>query len=205
MPNESKMPHTDRISLLTDVSGIILAGGKSSRYGKNKAFAKVKGIPLIERVVGVFETIFKEIIISSNNPEEYEHLGHPIAKDIVKGLGPLGGIFTALNKISTPYCFVAACDMPSLNEGLIRHMLSFRGQFDIIAPKMGWKIEALHALYSMTCLPHIKNLIKSGQYQVVRIFPKVSVRYVEEEEIRRYDPELKSFMNINSPQDIDRL
>ena len=159
MHDKSMASKTKRASCSGDVSGVILAGGKSSRYGKNKAFAEIDGIPIIERVATVLQKLFKDITIISNTPEDYKHLGFPIIQDIVKGLGPIGGIFTALSQIPCRYFFIAACDMPSLNEGLIRHMVSLRNKFDIIAPKIAWKIEALHALYSRDCLPHIKELV----------------------------------------------
>ena len=205
MPDESTAFHTKRPPLLTHISGVILAGGKSSRYGKNKAFAQIHGIPLIERVSGVLETLFRDLIIISNNPEDYRHLGLPVFEDIKRGLGPLGGIMTALRTMTTPYGFVVACDMPFLKEKLIRHMISIMDAYDIVAPKMGWRIEALHALYSRKCLPHVESLIESGQYQVARLFPMVSVRYVEEEEARIYDPKMESLVNINRPENIDKF
>ena len=201
MQDELKSSYIKDKPLLRDVSGVILAGGKSSRFGQNKAFAKIEGIPIIERVARVFKILFRDIAIISNNPEDYKYLGFPILQDLVRDLGPLGGIFTALNEMPGRYFFVAACDMPFLNERLIRYMASFRTDFDIIAPKMGWKIEALHAFYSTNCRPHIKDLIESGRYHVFRLLQMVSVRYMEEDEIRLYDPELKSLMNINRPQD----
>lgn len=205
MPDESTPFNTKRAPLLLNVSGVILAGGKSSRYGKNKAFAQIHGIPLIERVAGVLKILFRELIIISNNPEDYGYLGLPVFEDIKKGLGPIGGIMTALHTMTTPYGFVAACDMPFLSEKLIRHMLAIMEGYDIVAPKVGWRIEALHALYSRNCLPHMEGLIESGQYQMARLFPMVSVRYVEEEEARIYDPKMESLVNINSPENIDEF
>jgi molybdopterin-guanine dinucleotide biosynthesis protein A len=205
MPDESTTFHTKKPPPLAHISGVILAGGKSSRYGENKAFAQIRGIPIIERVAGVLKNLFRDLIIISNNPADYKYLGFPVFHDHIKGLGPLGGIMTALRTMTTPYGFVAACDMPFLSEKFIRHMVSITDTFDIVAPKLGWKIEALHALYSRRCLPHIEDLIQSGQYQVVRLFPTVSVRYVEEQEARMYDPKLKSLMNINSPEDMEKI
>jgi molybdopterin-guanine dinucleotide biosynthesis protein A len=205
MRDEIKIPDHKKSLPFSDVSGVILAGGKSSRYGEDKAFVKVGGIPIIERVIRIFKGLFRDIVIISNSLEDYKHLALPLHEDLIKNLGPLGGIYTALNVILNRYCFVAACDMPSLNKDLINHMISQKSNYDIVAPKVGWKIEALHSLYSKACLPYIRNLIEVNRYQVVRIFPMVSVRYIEEEEIRFFDPELKSFLNINSPQDIDNF
>ena len=108
---------------IDDVSGVILAGGKSSRYGKNKAFIKINGIPLIEKVITVMGSVFQELIIITNTPHKYSHLRLPVYKDLIEGLGPLGGIFTGLTAISKDAGFFVACDMPSLNRELLRHMV----------------------------------------------------------------------------------
>lgn len=185
-----------------DVTGVILAGGNSSRYGKNKAFVEVNGTPLIERVIGVMASVFDEVILMTNTPDEYVHLGLPMYADLIKGLGPVGGIYTALTVIRNAAGFFVACDMPALNAGLIRYMAAVRGAFDVVVPKISWRIEPLHAIYGRRCLPEVKRLIDARQYQIFHFFPKVSVRHVTEEEIRRYDPDLSSFFNINRPEDL---
>lgn len=189
----------------TDVAGVILAGGKSSRYGRNKAFVHYDGIPLIERVIRVLERLFEQVFIITNSPDEYAYLGLPMEQDIIKGLGPLGGIFTALQTIPTPYGFFVACDMPFLNPALISFMVDHREEYDVVAPKIDWKIEALHALYRKTCLPEVEWLIQHHQYQTIRFFDRVSVRYVNEDEIGKLDPSLRSFLNINRPEDLTRI
>lgn len=185
--------------MIPGVSGVILAGGRSTRYGRNKALVKIDGVPLIEKVTGLLKELFGHVIIITNTPGDYAYLGLPMHEDLLKGLGPLGGIYTALSVIPNGYGFVFACDMPLLNRDLLLHMAKLRKDYDIVAPKVGWKIEALHAIYGKTCLPAIRRLIASRDYQVIRIFSDVSVRYVEETEIRPHDPEMRSFLNINSP------
>ena len=190
---------------LEEVSGVILAGGKSSRYGINKAFVKVEGIALIDRVAGVLQSVFEETVIVTNNLEDYAYLDMPMRHDIVPGLGPLGGIFTGLQMITGEAGFFVACDMPFLNPRLIRYLSGIKNgtsRFDVVIPRIAWKLEALHALYGRRCVPHIEKLIHSGNYQIIKLFPNVSVRHVEAEEIVRFDPELKSFFNINRPQEL---
>jgi len=188
-----------------DVSGVILAGGKSSRYGTNKALVKIQGITLIEKVIGVMQSIFEHVILITNTPHEYSHLGLPMRQDLIKGLGPIGGIFTALTAIPNEAGFFVACDMPSLNQGLIRHMVEIRDDFDVVVPRISWKMETLHALYGKGCIAAIHRLIESKKYQTIQIFPEVSVRYVDEEEIREFDPGLESFFNVNRPQELRRF
>ena len=184
---------------MRDVSGVILAGGKSSRYGKNKALVKINDIPLIERVIRVMRSVFQHSILITNTPDEYAYLKLPMHEDLIRGLGPLGGIFTALTVMPNDAGFFVACDMPFLNQELIRHMVEIRDDFDAVVPRISGKMQTLHALYSKGCIPAIRRLIDSQKYQVIRVFYEVSVRYVEEEEIRGLDPELRSFFNMNKP------
>ncbi len=184
------------------ITGIILAGGKSSRYGINKALVEMNGERLIERVIRVMEPIFEHLIIITNTPQEYAYLQLPMVVDLIQGLGPLGGIYTGLETISEEAGFFMACDMPFLNSDLIRHMVEIREDFDAVVPKIDWKIEALHAIYTKGCLPAIRQLIDAREYQVIKFFRKVRVRYLSEEEIRAFDPELRSFFNINRPEEL---
>ena len=144
-------------------------------------------------------SVFQRLIILTNSPHEYSYLNLPMVEDSIKGLGPIGGLYTGLESISDDAGFFVACDMPFLSEPLIRHMVGIRDDFDVVLPKIDWKIEALHGLYTKRCLPTIKELIDSQEYQVIRFFSKIRVRYLDEDEIREFDPQLKSFFNINEP------
>ncbi|MCF8127757.1 MAG: molybdenum cofactor guanylyltransferase [Deltaproteobacteria bacterium] len=191
--------------LITGVSGIILAGGKSSRYGKNKALVEIDGVPLIERVMRVMEPIFSTVVLITNTPKTYSFLNVPMFEDRIKGLGPLGGILTGLKVISDNAGFFVACDMPFLNSGLIRYLTSVRHGFDVVVPTFSGKFEALHALYTKNCLKEIEKLINDGIYQTIQLFESVHVRFVAENEIRRFDPELSSFSNINKPEELRKM
>ena len=190
------------ISSSKDITGIILAGGKSLRYGRNKAMVEVDGTRLIERVISVMQPLFENLIIITNTPREYDYLQLPMHEDLIKGLGPLGGVYTGLETISGESGFFVACDMPFLQSDLIRHMVEIKGDFDAVVPKVDWKIEPLHAIYTRNCLPAIKKLIDAQGYQIIKFFDNIRVRYVKEEEIRSFDSRLKSFLNVNSPGEI---
>jgi len=187
---------------LEGITGVILAGGKSTRYGTNKAFAEFQGTKLIDRVVQVMDSLFKPLLLVTNTPREYAYLDLPMVEDIIKGLGPIGGIHTGLETISDQAGFFVACDMPYLNETLLRHMVNLREDFDAVIPRVGWMLEPLHALYSKQCLTAIKESFDSKEYQIMRFFQKIRARYVDEEELRSIDPELKSFFNVNKPEDV---
>jgi molybdopterin-guanine dinucleotide biosynthesis protein A len=185
-----------------DIAGIILAGGKSLRYGQNKALVKMNDIPLIERVIGVMRPLFENLIIITNTPHEYHYLQLPMYEDLISGLGPVGGVYTGLEAMSNESGFFVACDMPFLQRDLIRYMVEIKGDFDAVVPRVDWKIEPLHAIYARSCLPAIKKLIDEGSYQIIRFFDKLKVRYVEKEEIRSFDSRLRSFLNVNSPKEL---
>ena len=187
------------------VSGVILAGGKSSRYGKNKALVSINGVPLIKRVLRVVKPLFSSIVIITNMPDEYAFLDLPMFEDRIKGLGPLGGILTGLQVIPEDAGFFVACDMPFLNSELIRYVVSVRQNFDVVVPTFSGKFEALHALYTKNCLPKIERLIRDGVYQTIQLYQFVDVRYVAENEIRQFDPQFKSFSNINKPGELQEM
>jgi molybdopterin-guanine dinucleotide biosynthesis protein A len=192
----------DKVALYKDVAGIILAGGRSSRYGRNKALEAIDGVRLIERVIRVLETTFAHLTIITNSPKEYAYLNLPMVEDIIKGLGPMGGIYTGLEHMTEEAGFFVACDMPFLKRTLIRHMVDSRDDFDAVIPRMGWRMEALHALYHKRCLPHIRELIERREYQIIRLFQRIHVHYLDEEELRSFDPDLRSFFNINRPEEL---
>jgi len=187
---------------MESITGVILAGGRSRRFGKNKAFALVNGRPLIECVVEQMQSLFPRILISTNSPEEYEYLNLQTTKDIFKEAGPLGGIHACLSIIEDPYAFFVACDMPFLNPALIQGITAHRKNFDIVVPRMKGKPEPLHACYSRTCLAALKKIIRKKEFKIIRFYEMVRVYYMEEEEIRRFDPDLSSFRNINTQEDL---
>jgi len=196
---ENSVKPTLRIQTTT---GIILAGGKSTRYGRNKAFAEIHGTPLIERVITIMGSVFDHLLLVTNTPDEYAHLGLPMVQDLIKGLGPLGGIYTGLASTSDDAGFCVACDMPFLNAQLVRAMVNLWEDCDVVAPRVDWMIEPLHALYSKSCLKHMKEHIDSGGHQIVDFFSRVRVRYLEEKFLRTFDPDLKCFLNVNRPEDL---
>ena len=190
---------------LKGVTGVVLAGGKSTRYGTNKAFVEIQGIRLVERTIRVMGSVFERLLIVTNTPDEFAYLDLPMVEDLIKGFGPLGGIYTGLEAIDDEAGFFVACDMPFLRENFLRHMVSLRGDHDAVVPRVRWMVEPLHALYGKKCLPAIRESIHSREYQILKFFQKIKVRYVEEEEIRRVDPDLKSFFNINRPEDLESI
>jgi molybdopterin-guanine dinucleotide biosynthesis protein A len=192
----------DRLVPYRNITGLILLGGKSSRYGSNKAFVEIDGVRLVDRVAGVMKSIFHRVLLVTNTPDDYAYLQIPMVQDLIKGLGPMGGIYTGLMTMADEAGFIVACDMPFLSEKLIRHMVDVRNDFDAVVPRMDWMLEPLHALYSSKCLPVIQEAIEQHQHQIAKCFPRMRVRYVDEEELRLWDQGLRSLFNINKPEDL---
>jgi molybdopterin-guanine dinucleotide biosynthesis protein A len=184
------------------VSGLILAGGQSRRMGANKAFLEVGGRPIIERVIEQVALVSQEILLLTNTPDEYAHLGYPTVPDAYPGQGSLVGIYSGLEAASHPVALVVACDMPFLNASLLRHMISLAPGHDAIVPRTKQGVEPLHALYSKACLPAMEGLLQRDNLKVIAFYSQVQVRYVEQEEIETLDPQHLSFFNVNSPADL---
>lgn len=196
------MDMNENNKIIEGVTGVILAGGKSIRFGRNKALAEIKGERLIDRIVRMMGSVFAKIIIIANTPQEYKHLGIPIYEDIIKGLGPLGGIYTGLSYMDSEAGFFLACDMPFMNTSLIRYLVSVRGDCDAVVPRVDWMFEALHSLYSKRCLSYMKDMIDLGELQIIKVLDKISVRYVDKKELGLFDPEMRFFININRQSEL---
>jgi molybdenum cofactor guanylyltransferase len=192
---------------------IILAGGSSTRMGTNKALLRLSpcGLTVIERVVTrLGEARLSPDLLVTNTPHEYAFLGLPMVPDDVPGAGPLGGIRTALNHSPYERVLVVACDMPMLNPTLLRYMVSLPGDYDAFIPRRTdvpgrERLETLHAIYSRRCIVPISERIRAGELKVAALAEDIRVRYLGEEEMRRYDPGLQSFRNVNTPEDWEEL
>ncbi len=157
---------------LKGITGVILAGGKSTRYGTNKAFAEVQGVRLIERTIRVMGSVCPRLLLVTNTPAEYAYLQLPMVEDLIKGLGPLGGIYTGLEVIDDENGLFVACDMPFLREDLLRYMVTLRGDFDAVVPRVNWMVEPLHALYTKKCLPVPQEVYPFTRVTDLEIFPE---------------------------------
>ncbi|MEK7850719.1 MAG: molybdenum cofactor guanylyltransferase [Deltaproteobacteria bacterium] len=184
-----------------DVTGVILAGGKSSRMGKNKALLEIGGERIIDKTVSLFKSLFKEVILVTNTPEEYAGLDVKVVTDIFPGKGSLGGIYTGLTYASCDYSFIVSCDMPFLKRELIEYLINIKDGFDVVVPKLRSGYEPLHAVYSRECLKPIEALIKRDDLRIIGFYPKVRVKEVSEDELAPFISEPFPFININTPED----
>ena len=200
------------------MTGIILAGGKSSRMGFNKAFIEIPGhlyagsannkhenstTTIIERTVRLFNKIFDEIIIVTNSPLEYEQFDVRIATDLIKGAGSLGGIYTGIFHASSEHIFAVACDMPFLDKDTILKMIDMADEADAIVPFVNNQFHPLHAVYSKNCLKPIEKAIMENDLRVNNLLKKIHIKKVEE--IFTSEPAYLSVYNVNTKDELDQI
>ena len=190
-----------------DISCIILAGGKSLRLGYDKVLEKVGKTSLLEKVISRIDSLSRDIIIVTAEERDYSQFtSHPkvkIVSDIFPRKGSLGGIYTGLAKSDLFYNLVIAADMPFLNQPLLRYMIEVSDGFDFVLPRIGDFFEPLHAVYSKNCVDPIESLIKRDRKVIIELFDFVKVRYIEAEEVDKFDPKHLSFFNINTKADLE--
>lgn len=189
------------------ITSIVLAGGTSSRLGRDKLYEVIGGKTLIQRVLEHLATISAEIIIVAAE-KELALPPYPPTKlvyDIHQGKGSLGGIYSGITRSSRFHSLVVAGDMPFLNTALLRHMAAISVGFDVVIPRIGDGVEPLCAVYSKNCLAPIEGLMRRGNLKIIDFFASVKVRYVEEEEINAFDPSHLSLFNVNTEADLAKV
>ncbi len=187
--------------LIQNVTAVILAGGPSSRMKSNKALLPYRGGRFIDAIYRLLRSIFADVILVTNNPEQYEFLPCNKVPDIYIGMGVLAGIHSGLYHSNNPAIFAVACDMPYLKEGLIRYMASRADVGGVLIPESPSGLEPLHACYGKECLAAIETALLSGQKRIVSFFDHTAVRKIHAEQIAYFDPAFTSFININTPDD----
>jgi molybdopterin-guanine dinucleotide biosynthesis protein A len=182
-------------------TGAVMAGGRSSRLGRDKALLAIDGETLLLRTLRTLRVVTSEQIVVGPPERAAQAGGARVVPDAYPGVGPLGGIYTALRATAGEYVLVVACDMPFLNPVLLEHLLRLAPGHDIVLPRTGGRGEQLHAVYRRTCLDPIQQQLAAGDYKIDRFFAGMAVRYVDEDELRQLDPDLRSFWNVNTPED----
>jgi molybdopterin-guanine dinucleotide biosynthesis protein A len=189
-------------SHLKDCTGVILAGGENRRMPVLKAFIEVDGEKIIERNLKIMKKLFKEIFIVTNQPEAYLYLGIPLLGDIYNVRGPMTGVLTSLLNSSTHWVFISACDMPFINEHLIRYMAAKRDNYDAVAPMLKSKIEPLFTFYSKRLILYMEKAIIASKTGLQDFLDNKRVKYIFTEEIKNIAPGAGSFININTSEDV---
>jgi molybdopterin-guanine dinucleotide biosynthesis protein A len=187
------------------VTGVIQAGGRSTRMGgRPKALLELDGRRIIERVLDAVVPVVDDVLIVTNTPELYSYLSVPLVADAYPEHGSLGGIFTGLAAAPGEAAFTVACDMPFLHPEVARLVVARAGEGDVVIPRVGEQYETLHAVYAKACLPHIEARLRENRLKIVGFFGDVRVVEVSEAEVARHRPPEIVFMNVNTPDELER-
>jgi molybdopterin-guanine dinucleotide biosynthesis protein A len=191
--------------MIADVTGVLLAGGKSRRMGEDKRFLLVGEQTLFERTLIALQSIFQTVCVVIAQDSPHLEADVPVVRDMVPECGSLGGLYTGLKQSRTEYVFVVACDMPFLNPAAVRHVVSLREGSDIVMVQLGEALQPTHAVYSRRCLPVIEEMLHASRLKIQHLatHPSLHTRLVSESEMREIDHEGLSFINVNTPADLE--
>lgn len=166
-----------------------------------KALIQLGDQTIIERTVQLFQQLFEEVIIVTNNLADYGHLGAKLTSDLIPETGPLGGLYSGLMLSSSDYSFVVACDMPFIDPAIIRHLqnYTYSGSYDVIVPEFNGFIEPLFAFYSQKCIPTILDHLNQKNFKIRSFYSWVKVKEVP---CHHFNAIEKAFFNINTREDL---
>ena len=185
-------------------SGIILSGGLNTRMGgKNKALLSLGGQTILDRLCNTFQGLFDEVLLVTKDPVQYLSWDFMIVSDLFPLPSSLTGIHAGLFHASSTHAFITACDTPFLRPELIKALLDeLEPKWDVIMPVTEQGNQPLCAIYSKRCIKPIERQLKNGDPKILNFFPKVKVKEIPEAGLRSVDPDLISFFNINTPEDL---
>lgn len=184
------------------IEGFVLAGGKSSRMGSDKALLKINDHTFLEQIVGVMKHELHQVSLISNHLPHHQY-GLAVYEDIIKEKGPLGGIFTALHHCHTQKIFICPCDLPFMDARLIHHLIKHCDQHEIIIPSHHGKIEPLIGIYDKSCAKRISGLLKYNKLSISKVLSFFDVKIIPVEHEKFYTHYL--FQNINTMQEYTNI
>jgi len=187
---------------INNIKCCIIAGGTSGRFGSDKSLYVFNGKPMIRHTYDAVKPLFNEIYIIASGGEKFSFLDAIIIPDIIPGLGPIGGIYTAVESLDLERVFVLPCDMPFLNTEFIKYMTEIPDYYDIVVPELNGRYQPLHAIYSKNCADGIKRKIELKDYRMSGFYDGYNIRAVNEDEIGFYDDPFLMFKNINFKADL---
>jgi len=187
-----------------NLSGIILSGGLNSRmFGKNKSFLHLGRTTFLDRLLSTLKPLFSELILVTRDPDLYTLGELKVVRDIFDIRSALSGVHAGLVHARQQHAFVVACDTPLLKKELVERLILEGYEDDeVVVPRKGKYLEPLCAVYSKSCIPHIETLLEDKKVKISNLFHLVRTREVDAFTINQEDPGLKSFININTPDDL---
>ncbi|MDP3939077.1 MAG: molybdenum cofactor guanylyltransferase [Deltaproteobacteria bacterium] len=193
-----------RTAACGETAGAILAGGRSRRMGRAKAFIELGGRPLIMRVIEVLRELFPEVFIVSTDAAPFAGLGLPVIPDLYAHGGPLAGAHAALSATERSQVLVVGCDMPFLSPAMLAHLAGRAEGRGAAVPRGPDGLHPLHAVYSKHALDPIGAALSGGVLKFSDALSSLDVAEIGEDELRRFDPDLRSLFNVNRPEDLAR-
>lgn len=189
-----------------DVTGIVLAGGRSRRMGRDKAALPFGDLPLLAWVVQRVATVCHPIIVVARDPDAYRDSGATVVADRWPGEGPLVGLHAGLAATETEYAAAIACDLPFVEPALLSALINLSPGWSAVVPEALGNIHPLCAVYHRSVGRAAEDLLRRGGGSLRQLLaePGLRVRLIHEENLREWDPPLRSFMNINTPEDYER-
>lgn len=190
--------------------GVVLAGGRSERMGRPKAFIEVDGVPLVRRALDALGAVCSRLILVAAGEAPFASLGVPVVPDAFPLSGPLAGIHAALSSSAGEPCLVVACDQPFLSPALLgliarKGEAAIREGADAAVPRIGGRLQGLTAAYAPAALPAAEARLRRGELRISDFLGGLRVAEIAEEACRRVDPRLDSFVNLNTPEDLARI
>ena len=187
-----------------EVTGVLLAGGKSRRMGEDKRNLLVGEQTLLERGLDVLRSIFHEVLVVIAQDSPPLDINARVVRDLVSDCGSLGGVYTGLKQATTPHIFAVACDMPFLDQTVITQFTSRRATADIVMARLAARLHPMHALYGKGCLTVMRQMILARQLKIQELVAHRSLRvqYITEADLFTIDPSWRSFHNVNTPEDL---
>jgi len=192
-----------------DIAGVVLAGGRNTRFPIQKGFIRIDGAAIIERDISIMRPFFREVMISTNMPEAYFYLGAPLVGDVLPSNGPMSGIYTALINSCGAAVFVVACDMPFIDPGVMslvcdkHEALAIKECCDATIPIFNGEPQPLLGIYRDTALPVLESGILTDRAAMKPFLGEIRTHYIDESDVRAVDPEGRSFININTEADFN--
>ena len=195
-------------------TGIILCGGRSRRFGKDKALLTIDGVPMVRRMAGRISQVVDEIVIAARDPVQCESLaaisaipdGAEVVCDSVLGYGPVAGILAGLSASKSEYSVCLACDLPYVNPDVVDALFGCAeaNSSDVAIPKHpNGILEPLHAVYGRSMAGACRDAVSRGEHTIRGAMSLLGrVVFVPVESLRRFDPELRTFLNVNYPEDL---
>ena len=189
-----------------ECTAVLLAGGKSSRMGRNKALLPIGGTLNISRIADELQKATNEVLIITNSPEDYRFLQLPLIPDIHEGLGPMAGLQAGMSSSQTDLHFLTACDMPFIQAETAKEILGFYiPEIDAVIPEINGRLQPLFAVYHKRCLPVLSDCLLKKELKMTRFLEKIRVKVIKETDFKSYhqDPERFShlFFNMNTMED----